>query len=513
MYPAGTVRSSICEGEETMSTRLRYVVLAALAALLMAVPLQVSAQGPVGTWVSGIQIQNQSDANAAEVTVEFYWAAGQGPGGGGALAGTKTVSVPASQSVTFYIPDLELDGGGALPEGFVGSAVVKSTEQVTANVNTQVPTTMGREPDQPNRIGTAGGVLTPAPKLYFTQVMKNYWGWNSYIAVQNTGAEPADVTVSYYNDSNGALQTTQTATIPAFATHLFYQDAIPDDAIPAPSPGGWGGSAVVEGNQPLAGIANFYNAGTDQATAAFQSYNPFTAGATTLYVPRVLLNYYDYQGGIKVQNVGTAATTVTITYYFGTDTYTQVIPNLQPGAAYPVYMPDVAEVPDWISGHPLGSGAAVITSSDGVDIVATVNDDNRVGAEIAGHEGRGSTYNAIPAGEETTAVYFSQVTSKYYGYSGGIQVQNVGTEPANITATFSAPGFADKTVTATLQPNTSTSWYAPDATGYQDFNGSVVVTSNQPIVGIANNSHRSDTDTREPQNWGDSYSQYNGVNR
>lgn len=487
----------------------RLSVVALTLALLLALPLAVNAQGPAGTWVSGIMIQNQSDTAPANVTITFYWADGAGTG----AAGTKTVQIPAGQSASFYIPDLVLDGGGSLPDNFVGSAVVESDQPVSANVNTQVPTTSGTSPSDPNRIGTASGVLNPAPKLYFTQVMKNYWGWNSYIAVQNTTGTPANVTVRYYNDSDGSELTAarETVTIPAFSTHLFYQSA--NANINAPAPGGWGGSAVVEGNQPLAGIANFYNEGSSQATAAFQSYNPFTGGATKLYVPRLLLNYFDYQGGIKIQNVGTAATNVTVTYFFGANSYTQTITGLQPGAAFPIYMPDVAEVPDTVGGHPVGAGSAVITSSGGVPIVATVNEDNRVGAAIAGHEGRGVTYNAFLDGEQTNTVFFSQVTSRFYGYSGGVQVQNVGTAAANVTATFSAPGMADVTVTAVVQPNTSISWYAPDATGYTDFNGSVVVTSDQPIVGIANNSHRSDTDTRYPMNFGDSYSEYNGVNR
>mgnify|MGYP000908526012 FL=1 len=159
-------------------------------------------------------------------------------------------------------------------------------------------------------------------------------------------------------------------------------------------------------------------------------------------------------------------------------------------------MPDVPEL-----AGVAGTGSAVIESS-GQPIVAIINEDNRVGAVIFNHEGRGSTYNAILDGEQTNTVFFSQATAKFYAYSSGIQVQNVGTAAATVTAVWSAPGYADVTKSVTLGPNESVSWFAPDETGYVDFNGSVVVTADQPIVGIANSSVRADIDDRFGQNYG-----------
>jgi len=478
----------------------------ALAALLAA-PLSVAAQS--GIWVSGIMIQNQSTTAPANITVTFYWAEGETLAG--QIAGTKTDVIPAGKAVTYYIPDLVLTtpAGQKLPDNFVGSAVVTSDQPVVANVNTQVPTSKGLTPTDPNRVGTASGVLVPAGTLFFTQVMKNYWDWNSYLAIQNTSAFDAAVTVRYYNSSDGSPVTgaDQTITIKPNTTYIVRQESA---SMAAPDPGGWGGSAVVTctNGALLAGVANFYNLGTNKDNAQFHSYNPFTAGSTKLYVPRLVKDYYDYQGGMAIQNVGTAATDVTITYYFGAITRTQTISGLQPGASSILYMPDQAAL-----AGVAGSGSAVITSS-GQPIVAIVNEDNRVGAAIPNQEGRGSTYNAALDGEGTTSVFFSQVTSRYFGYSSGIQVQNVGAAATTVTAVFSAAGFTDATVTATLQPNQSESWFAPNVVSGVDFNGSVVVTSSgEPIVGITNMSSRTDVDPRWPTNYGDSFLQYNGVNK
>jgi len=407
----------------------RWIAVLVVATLLVA-SMPVGAQ--TGIWVSGITIQNQSETTTANITVTFYWA--EGTASAGEVAGVKTDSIPAGKAVTYYVPDLVLDGGAKLPDDFVGSAVVSSDQPVVANVNTQVPTAKGQTPTDPNRVGTASGVLEPASKLYFTQVMKNYWGWNSYMAIQNTSGFDAQVTVRYYNSTDGGhvAGADSTITIKPNTTYVVRQE---DANISAPAPGGWGGSAVVESTNGalLAGVANFYNQGTNKDNAQFHSYNPFTRGATKLFVPRLVKDFYDYQGGLTIQNVGTASTNVTITYYFGGQTYSQTLNNIQPNAAKILYMPDVSAL-----AGVMGAGSAVVESS-GQPIVAIVNEDNRVGAAIRTHEGRGSTYNAILDGDATNAVFFSQVTSMFYGYSSGVQVQNVGTGPATQRSVGSCP--------------------------------------------------------------------------
>ncbi len=479
--------------------KITRILFAMLLVLTMLFGAAVAVNAQAGTWVTGIMIQNQSTDQPAHITVTFYWA--EGTPLAGQVAHTFEDTIPANGSVSYYVPTSAKTAG--LPSDFVGSAVVSSDQPVVANLNTQVPSGSGAAPTDPNRVGTASGVLEPSTTLYFTQVMKEYWGWNSYVAVQNTSANTANVTIKYYNQSDGSevVAAQQTVTIHPYSTKVFRQSE--NAGLPA----SFSGSAVVTGDQPLAGVANFFNDGTTAAKAAFNSYNAFSGGATKLYVPRLVRNYYDYQGGLTIQNVGTAATNVTITYYFGGNTYTQTINNIQPNACKILYMPNVTEL-----GTVAGSGSAIIVSS-GQPIVATVNEDNRTGAALPGHEGRSVTYNAIPDGKQTTAVLFPQVTSKFYGYCSGVQIQNVGAAPANVTATFSMPGHTDIVVTAVVQPNASKDWFAPNVVTYPDFNGSVVITSDQPIVGIANTSVRTDIDTRYPANYGDSYLMYNGVNK
>ena len=469
-------------------------VLLVLALVITGLGIGVLTAGAQGgrTWVSGIQIQNQSTTDVANITVIFYWDEAHG----GAEAHRFSDTIDAGKAKTYYVPTASQTSG--LPVGFIGSAVVSSDQPVAANVNTQVPASEGTTPGLPIRIGTSSGVLEPSTDLYFPQIMKGYYGWNSYLAIQNTASSSASVTVQYYNTA-GTLVATDVETVSPFSTYIFRQS---DNASLPTSD--FVGSAKATGTQELAGICNFYASEATYTEAQFHSYNAFSGGQTTLNVPRVVKDYYSYQSGLSVQNVGTSATTVTVTYYFGGTAYTQTSPSIDPNAAWGVYLGTEAQLPASMAGVS-GSGSAKIESA-GQPVVAIVNEDNRT-------LGYGVTYNAFLDGEETTTVLFPQVAAKYYGFCSGIQIQNVGTATANLTITYSMAGRSDVTKSGTAAPGESYSKFAPDEGVGDDFNGSVVVTSNQPIVGISNMSYRVDVDPRLGAKYGDSFTTYNGINK
>lgn len=453
--------------------------------------LLVGAQG--GTYVSGFTVQNQDAVNAANVTIRFYWA--EGTPGAGTVAHTITDVIDAGKSKTWFTPSVP-----GLPDGFIGSVVVESDRPVAAIVNTQTPSGTGSSPSNPNRVGTASGVLEAqtGTNMYVTQIMKNFYGWGSYIAVQNTTGDLASVTVRYY-DIAGVQIATNTQSLHAYSTYVFRQES------EAGLPSGFAGSAKVEANKAVAVICNFYNAGTMDTTAQFHSYNGLAGGATKIYAPRIVKDYYGYQSGLKVQNVGTLATVVTVQYTFGGSTYTQTSPSIGPGQAWGPYMGTASQVPE-LAGV-AGSGSAIFTSS-GQPIVATVNEDNRT-------MGRGVTYNGFLDGSATSTVLFPQITSKYYGYCSGVQIMNVTTAPHSCTVTYSMAGRADVTVgTGTIAAGQSWSQFAPNVPGMtMDFNGAAVVSCDGNFVGIANMSHRNDIDVRWPTNFGDNFTTYNGINK
>lgn len=458
-------------------------VLAILAlgiVVLLVLGLGVAAQGPGGTWASGIQIVNQSDTDEAAITITFYRT-------DGTVALVFPDTIPAGKSRAYYVP-AHIPG---LEDGFIGSAVVASNQPVAAILNT-ANTAPGTEGD-PKRLGSAIGVSDPATEVFAPYLRKAYYSRNSYVAVQNTSGSAATVYVSYRDGSGAALPAAgETAVVPADSAKIFYQDAN------ANLPSGFYGSAVITSTAPLAVVVNNANESTSYQTSGFESYNGFSSGAsaTKLYLPKLTINYYDYQTGFQIQNAGSVAATMAMSYTFGSTSYYKTSPSIEPGAAWSVYLANDAKsgLPDGLS----GPGSAIVTS-----------DQPMVGVVIEVNDGLGYSVisSAVPDGSGTSTVLFPKFDRTYYDYNGGIQVQNLGTETTTMQATFSLAGQTDVTVASDpVAPGGSAYWYGPDVPGLTDwFYGSVVVVSleDQPIAGVYT--------SRNEVLKGDSYTAYNGI--
>ncbi|MGC9397914.1 MAG: hypothetical protein ACP5HM_02125 [Anaerolineae bacterium] len=451
---------------------------------------------PTGTWVSGVTVANLS-SDTATVNIKFY------NQDGSVALDYEGGTISGNGSKTWYLPSAVSDLG----DGFIGSAVVSADQQVAAIVNTQLPS--GTDPA---RVGTSVGVNSPSEKVYATQVMKGYYGWNSYCAVQNTGSSSVNVTATYY-DSSGAVADTESANISGYASYIFDQSENSDLAS------GFNGSAQFEGDadHPLAVVCNFYNSGDAADTSQFHSYNGLGAGGDTLYVPRVVKDYYNYQSGLKIQNIGSEALEVTVTYNIGGNTYTQDSPSIGVGQSWGPYMGDESQLPASMSGVS-GSGSAIIeikSPNANKAIIATVNEDNRVDPA-----GRGVTYAAALAADASDTLVFPQVTAEYYGYSSGIQVQKVTSGEVNCTASYSASGNVSSFADGFTLTDASPSWsqFAPNASGMNagngndDYNGAVTINcTGGKVIGIANLSYRYDVDSRYGTLTGDSFTTARGI--
>jgi len=480
----------------------RIVLSLSLALIvLLGLALTASAAGPAGTWATGIQVQNQADKNSgqnATVTFRFYWKVGACPSGCPTagepeLTWTDPTPIAAGKSKVYYVPNA-IPG---LRENFVGSAVVTSEgAPIAAILNTARVTGTG----EMARIGSAIGVseeggLMPSPMLYAPYLRKAYYGYNSYIAVQNTSNSAADVSVMYYNNT-GALLDTETANIPAFSNQIFYQDQ--NGNLPA----GFYGSAVIDGNgTPLAAVVNNAAEGNDAVvtTSGFESYNAFTGGATKVFVPKMTVNYYDYQSGLSIQNIGNAATSVQVEFKFGANTYTKTsAAPVQPNTAWSIFLAN--EAASGIPNGTAGSGSATITALDGQPIVVLVSERNDA-------TGFSVVWNGFADGSGTSSILFPKFDRAYYDYNGGIQIQNIGTQSCEICATWSPVSGTDvNACQGPVAPGASVFWFGPNVTGLLDnFHGSVVVFSDngEPLAGVYT--------SRNDILAGDTYSAYNGI--
>jgi len=448
------------------------------------------------TWVSGISVMNQG-SSPATIMIEFYDQSGT------RVTVFNPPPIPPGGMGSYYSPT-QIPG---LPDRFVGSAVVSSDQPVVAIVNTQTPSEAGLTKDNPLRIGSSSGVNTPSTTLYFPQVERHFYGWNSSMYVQNTSGTPATANVQF-TKRDGTVTWSTSVNIPAYSMASLNQ--ADESALGE----GWVGAAVVSSSAPLAGIANAYNDNSSVDKSQIYSYNAFSRGSTKLYFVKVVKNYYSFYSGLTIQNIGNAPTTVTVTYYMHNYptpySHSQLLQPKQPWVIYtgntnPGALP---------SGLPNTYGSAIATS-DGQPIVGIVNEEFG-GSSSDPSAGFGTTLSAFVDGEQTNTVLFPKVSSRYYGYASGFQIQNAGTSPAYMyaslvgrdgrTASLSSPGPVD--------PGSQWAVFLPDAlSGWLNFDGSATVTSSQPIVGTTNFSYRYDKDSRYGMRYGDTDAAYNGLNK
>ncbi|GAB4500580.1 MAG: hypothetical protein Fur0035_01200 [Anaerolineales bacterium] len=204
-----------------------------------------------------------------------------------------------------------------------------------------------------NELYSYGLFTSGSTTVYVPSIMKNYYGYLTALTVQNLGASTANVTVTY---GTGLVQT---QAIAANSSYVFYT---PNTALPS----GTLTSAKITSDQNIVALVNEQNSYRRAA-----SYGGFASGSMKVSAPIVMKRYYNYNTSVTCQNVGSAATDMTITYSNGaTATISAVAAN---GTAL-FYQPNDTNLPDGFN------GSATITSSS-QPIVCVVNEDQNEGAQ------------------------------------------------------------------------------------------------------------------------------------
>jgi hypothetical protein len=475
------------------------LVLVLTALLLQGFVFGASASGPAGTWITGIQVQNQSDTTPASITITFYWAANASLLPGGVVPGQQAAvyadpnPIPAKGSRNYHVPSAFQT---LLPDNFVGSAVVSSDQPVAAILQT-ANTGSGSSDGDPIRVGAATGVLSPGTMVFAPYLRRNRYDYDSYMAIQNTSGTAATVNITYKELEGSTVPgSPQVLSIPAYATHIVYLNEV------GILSDGFRGTAVITGTQPLAVIINAYDRrGTTGTTSGFESYNGFHVGSQQLFLPKLDVNYSGgYQSGINIQNIGNSPATMQITYDIQGNTYQKMSPVIQPGSAWQIYL--AAESQSGIPAGTVGSGSAVVTSDQ--FIVATSSNANT----NLGHD---FIYNAIPEGASTGTLLFPKFEKRYtadLSWNGGIQVQNLANTATRFLVTYSGSTLGSDLSfwTDTIPGGASYRAYGPNVVGLPDnFAGAVVVVSENgnPIAGVYTGRHETKL--------GDSVNCYNSI--
>jgi len=327
------------------------------------------------------------------------------------------------------------------------------------------------------------------------------------IVVQNTSTttgEVAAVTVEYY-DTAGNLDYTNEGSVtidPKAVKEIKTEDE--------PLGDGWQGSAVMSSDMPISAIVSIRNTQVPGAPDGYTqgAYNGSAEGAEKLYFPS-LFGFQYIVSRITVQNVEGSQATIYASYYDRQGNYLgrqeDTIPAYSQKTLYLGNADDVPFNPDEFV-----DGSAVVTSTNKL-----------AGAAVTTWGNRSAAYQALTDGNKGTTLYapshyrYMYDTSAYdpddpdgelYTLFSALNLQNTSVSAtANVTATYVSrqDGSVAMVKTFTIPPQSAAGLntknggdfaasdffglsYTDPTNGIPDWDGSVTIESDQPLVGICN---------------------------
>lgn len=436
---------------------------------------------------TGVQAQNLSTENAADMTITHYPQQGRTP------VSHSLPQVPPLGSTLWYLPDMS-----DLVDGFF-AAIVSSDQPVGAIARTDCALN-----------GKAGmyGQAEPGVEVLVPLVVGDYFGQCSILSVQNPNTvAPVEAKIELYEYmwDFPVLTLTESIGPGTSATIDMCEVTYPNGELLYQH---LGSARVTAGGSDVAVQAYVDIVGSYRALYAFNGV-PVETAANELYVPlfrsRQRMRRFDPNSpamdtGIAVVNSTDRPTDVYVTYYGapgnpacgGVEYKHNVLPVVIEAHSSAVFYQGPAEQP--LTGmHPLPEGCVGSAKivSDPEPVVAIVNDSLDLTEESA-------AYNAMSGQEAGTTVVLPLFRAGHTAWEmyTGVSVMNTGNEPATVTieaipARSGAAGAATATVTDVGVNETALFWPPDfaDRGDWADANrsyGSAIVTSDQPVVVIVN---------------------------
>ncbi len=451
---------------------------------------------------TSFQVQNQG-SQSTQVTARYYGQSGNQV----AWQPSHTFDVAAGSSVSVYQPTV-----ANLPNGFLGSVVVDAGQPIGAVVG-EVFNWSGGGSGAAQYSGVDNANL--GNRFYLPTVTKRFGGgqYSSEMIIQNTKSTTVNVTVRYYQGSNGGELTGASETRAIAGHGVVSLKQINNSQLPD---GFFGGAMVSTGSgtDQIAVVVNGYN-----SEGRLTSYNGVKDGSSIVYAPSILryVGSGRWTTSYQVMAVDAGTTNVTIRYYGDNGLVKTVRYDGTNGPPFNQYQSVSRFQGDGGPDTDLGSswfGSLVVTANKKVILI--VNQANYAGGLGA------SSYNGEGAGN--TKLFLPSVNKNVGGgqYLSSFQIMNVGSgAAANLLVKYYSSGQASpmKTVSysnssgdALPQYRSLSRWLGsttdkqPDGLDIPDgWAGSVVVesTNGVPLMVIAAQSGS--------QVNGDGATQYNGL--
>ncbi len=304
--------------------------------------------------------------------------------------------------------------------------------------------------------------LQPPPTLtqtlYLPNITKNLGGptgWYTPFIVQNTGSASTMLEVSFYKFDDGTC--VSRSLVSGLAPGTSYANDPRDTVKNATLPVEGQFAVVVKSyGSTVVGVVNEHQGTGDRAEAL--SYNGFTAGATTVYLPNITRRLFGlFVTPFIIQNLGEGVASVQSTFrtFDGTGSPVTIGRIIDSGRSKPI---DPNSNDSQLGAPGLVDNkqyAVTVTSNQPVAVVVNTHADAANVAEPVAYATDGVT-----AGAATIyGAYASKNAANVNRYST-IVVQNLGATAVNPTITFtplvSATGTANTYTFATpIQPNSS----------------------------------------------------------
>ena len=314
--------------------------------------------------------------------------------------------------------------------------------------------------------------------------------WVSGITCQNLdNVNAATITLSFYPEGVGTSVLDYDDTIPAGGSKNYYTPSSPPGL-----PTTFLGSVIVTSSTPLACNINTQTTGTGTSVSPYRiaTSSGFANNETGLvmYVPQVEKAYSGWNSYIAVQNATTSSVNVTLTYK---DRFGVAVPAATETATIPAFSNNVFYQTE-NTGLPANFlGAATVTGTGNVAVITNFYNDGTTSGKSQFH-----SYDGFAAGGNKLLV--PRFVRRFYGYNGGLSIQNVGTSPTTVTIVFTFAGTNYTYHSPSIQPGAALALYATnitelapvDSLGMSLRYGSAVITSDAavPIIATINEDNR-----------------------
>jgi len=423
---------------------------------------------PDWDWVTTVVVQNVGVAEAT-VVLHYYDSAG---------SEVDTIEQPIP-------PGGRRDFTPTPP--FSGSLMIESNE-ILAVVVDEKPIDQGRTVDGGMSYrGVAAGLT--GNELLLMPAHRNFYGWSSFLAVQNVAATPVSVTLSFV-DTAGALSHSMDYTLPPNGvrwTETAEVEGLSD---------GFSGSILIQGDGPVAAVIHSTNesAGTMANNGFLTSPTGEPAppekmgrenevvesvsappGSVENYAP-LLVN----ESGLILKNLAESSATYVIQLYMPDGTVAATITGLVAADAESnIYLGNVGQLP------PGFDGSAVVSSDQPLFVSASNRWPTQGPSSTTAYEGVGAT-------EVYTTMLVPAVSFVPEETVTSISAQNSRSSAVTITVTYlDRQGDVAGSETAASVPAHSAVTFDQAGAGLAaGFEGSAVVQSTGPLAVVGFISHK-----------------------